>query len=308
MNKLKAFVIRFKNEIVKFVKGMAIGVACIVPGVSGGTLAVLLNIYDEMLEAIGSITKHFKKSFITLLPIFLGVLAGIIALILPINWGLENYPFATVTLFIGLIIGGLPSLYRKVSSKKTPLNFTLIFISLTVVVLLCLAKPTVVISLSNPEWYMYLLLVVVGVLASAALVVPGISGSMLLLLIGFYEPIMAVLKELMHFDNLGSNVLLLVPFALGILLGFVLMSKLISFCLKKWPIATYYCIIGFILGSLFGIYYAINDQLFNREIGEYVVSIFLLAVGIGISLFVGKYGEKENQANIKQKQLETEEN
>ena len=114
---MKNFFIKFKEQITNFLKGMGIGAACIVPGVSGGTLAVMFNIFDKMIEAINGLFKHFKKSFLFLLPIILGIVFAIAALIIPINYAFDYIPFPIISMFAGFIIGSLPSLFKKIKGK-----------------------------------------------------------------------------------------------------------------------------------------------------------------------------------------------
>ena len=107
---MKNLLQKFKKPLVNFVKGIAIGIAMIIPGVSGGTLALILGIYSDLIDSVNGLFKHFGKSIKTLLPIILGALVGFLALVTPIKYGLENCPLVVITLFVGLIIGGIPSL------------------------------------------------------------------------------------------------------------------------------------------------------------------------------------------------------
>lgn len=304
---MKSFFIRFKDQIVKFVKGAAIGIAVIVPGVSGGTLAVLLNIYDDMLEAIGGITKHFKKSIFVLLPIGLGALTGAIALMYPISWGLDNYPLATATLFVGLIIGGIPSFYKKIEGHENVRDIIIGIVACALLIVLCFSTSLPEVNLLNVEWHMYPLLILIGVLAASALVLPGISGSMVLLLIGFYRPLMEIVKQCLKFENLGNNILIMIPFAIGLIAGFYLLSKLMSFALKKHATMTYFIILGLIFGSIPGIYYALYQDGMNlgaTSIPEWIVAAVLLVVGIGASIAVATFGKKMASKKEEQKQIE----
>ncbi len=294
-----------KNFFLDVLKGALIGIAVIIPGVSGGTLAIMLNVYDKMLNAIGNITKEFKKSFFTLLPIGIGILLGIIALIIPLKWALAYYPFPTATLFVALIIGQLPSLYKNVQGNENASNFFIALTPLALVVVLCvidLLLDTPPVSLSEPQWYIYIVLFFVGFLASSTLVVPGISGSMVLMLLGFYKPIINICDDLLHFSNIGSSILILIPFGIGIIVGFYFMSRLIAYFLNKFKIQTYFAILGFIIGSLTGIYMQVNKQYgFQFDTLQIILSIVLFVIGIGLSvglnLFNKKTGEKKKVEN-----------
>ncbi len=269
-----------KSFFLNTAKGALIGIACLIPGVSGGTLAIILNVYDKLLNAVSNITKDFKKSLLTLLPFAIGILLGIAALIIPLQWALANFPFPTATLFVALIIGQLPSLYRNVQGYEKATNFLISAIPLILVIGLCainLFTNTPDVTLINIQWYMYIVLFLVGFLASATLVVPGVSGSMVLMLVGFYKPILDVCAQLLHFENIFQSILILIPFGIGIIIGFYFMSKFISFCLAKWKIQTFFAIIGFIVGSLAGIYMQV----------DYSIQIDLIQIILSIVLFVG---------------------
>ena len=162
-------------------RGVMIGIAFIIPGFSGGSVAAILGIYEKLVGAIADIFHQFKKSFLTLLPILLGMLLGIAALIYPIQLGLKHFPIPTVCLFVGLAVGGLPSVTEKIKGKPNWKNC-----------LACLIPRAVAVSLvflptaQQEEGFLfhlnfggYLLLILIGMVGSAALVVPGISGSML---------------------------------------------------------------------------------------------------------------------------------
>ena len=104
------------------IHGMAIGIAFIIPGFSGGSIAAILGIYEKLVGAIAELFKSFEKSMRTLLPIFVGMACGIVALLFPLGWALEAYPIPTVCIFVGLALGGLPSVTDKLRGKIKPTN------------------------------------------------------------------------------------------------------------------------------------------------------------------------------------------
>jgi putative membrane protein len=293
-----------KKNAQLFLKGMAIGTANIIPGVSGGTIAFLLGIYDEMIEAIAGIKKHFLKSLSFLLPVLLGALLAILALVFPISWAFDHYPLPLVTLFAGLIIGGLPSLSKTINHQGSPIRIAVLVIGFTIALLLGVlsvltsfdaSSVLATLSVGNA-----LIIIFVGIIGSSAMVIPGISGSMLLLVIGFYAPLTELISNMMTALTNGTlfanwtPILVMVLFVIGIVVGFFLISLLMQFLLDKYKTATYFGIIGFILGSLIALYY-------NYEVvGMYAslpwwhipIAISFLALGIISSLAVARYGEK----------------
>ena len=280
-----------KNKLVLFIKGIVLGIAFIIPGVSGGTLAVLLGIYEELIEAASNFYKginNFKKYFMYLLPIGLGVVVSIGLCAKVIKIGLEKVPIITMLVFLGLIIGGIPKLFKSVE-KKTGLKEILCMLIGIIVVLIMLFvdKGNSNVSLSNMNVLDYVLLFFVGILASATMVVPGISGSFTLMLIGYYEPILNVVNDLTSLNNVSSNLLTMLPFIIGIIIGIVVIAKIIEFCLKKYLTITYYIILGFVLSSVISVFYEITQNPFN--ITQWIIGIILMLID---SIFIYKIFEK----------------
>ena len=280
---MKQLFIKFRSNIIRFIKGIAIGIAMIIPGVSGGTLAVLLNIYDEMIDSINNLFKDFKKSFFTLLPILLGALVGFVGLIYPLTLGLEHCPLVIISLFAGLIIGGIPSLYKKVQGKESIKGFVFSLVSIAIMISLCFIVPNIQISFDKLTLWIILYLLLGGILAACALVVPGISGSMIMMILGLYSPILLVISDLLKFNNIIHNCLILLPLGLGIIIGFFSIAKLMGYLLKKHPINTFFSIIGFVVGSIFTIYYVtITD-------GEYLIDFSFPSILISSLCLIGGF-------------------
>ena len=280
---MKNFLNKFRDALIYLLKGMAIGVAMIIPGVSGGTLAVLLNIYDDMINAVNNFFKDFKNSIKTLLPIILGALVGFIALIFPISYGLEKCPLIIISLFAGLIIGGIPQLYKKVQGKENPLGVVLGLFSIALMICLCFIVTNINISFSKLTLPIILYLILGGFLSACALVVPGISGSMIMIILGLYSPILLVLSDILHFQNVFNNALILLPLISGLVIGFFSISKLMGYLLKKHETNTFFSIIGFVIGSIFTIYFVtITD-------GEYQIDFSFVSILISSICLIGGF-------------------
>ena len=176
-----------KDLINQILRGVVIGVANIIPGVSGGTMMVSMGIYDTLIHCITHLFKEFKKSILTLLPYAIGMLVGILALASVISWGLENYPLPTNTLFIGLILGGLSPLLKKIDKKKINAAAVIAFIALFALIIWMGFQNKD--SIQNADTIemnavQMLLMVVMGVIASGTMIIPGVSGSLVLMLLG----------------------------------------------------------------------------------------------------------------------------
>lgn len=274
---------KLKEPLVDGCKGIAIGVSMIIPGFSGGTIAVLMNIYDKILEAITGIFRHFKSSLLVLIPLLIGAVIGFAGLVFPLQFGLSHIPLIVISLFVGFIIGGIPFIYKKVQGKENPLSIIIGILAMGLVISLCFIQNNQTLNLEqlNAGTWFYLLLA--GILSSVALVAPGISGSMTLMILGVYTSLIDVLKDLMSFNNVGHNLLVLVPLAIGLIVGFVLMSILMKYLLKKHTTSTYFAILGFIIGSIVTIYYlTITDEKYPVRFDAMNISLSIVVLLVGI--------------------------
>lgn len=298
------------NFLVNVVQGIAIGVAFIIPGFSGGSVAAILGIYEKIVGAVADIFKHFKKSFLYLLPILLGMLIGVAALILPIKWGLEHYPIPTVTLFVGLTLGGLPSITDKMKGGKPSWKHILAYaVPLIAAASLCFIPSAGNVKLFDMNAVGYFLLILIGAVGSCALVVPGISGSMLLLIFGYYEPIVSLITDnLLHGNQVGICIAVLACLAVGLVAGFFAISVLMKYLLKKFPRGTYFAIFGFIVGSIPAVYVSTIAKYPELPSSPWywIAAVLLLAIGFAIS-FTLVYYAKKKQKQEKEKQ-ENQEN
>ncbi len=284
-----------KTFILNFLKGIIIGVANIIPGVSGGTIAVVLNVFDELIGAINNFFKDIKRYLVFLLPIILGVGFGIVAFSSLIEFSLSTYSFPTSTFFVGLVVGSIPLIYKKAASSKFKLGYAVPFVlALALVVSLSLIKESSPLAGDNASPNM-LFLLVGGIIASAAMVVPGVSGSFIMILLGLYPKVIHAVSEIKAFISAPTDMQLLIsilkvlaPLGIGVLLGIFIISKVISVLLEKAHAVTYFAILGLIFGSIFGIF---NDPITYQSgvsamsIGVGVVTFI---VGTVISLFLGK--------------------
>ena len=288
-----------KNLINQLLRGIVIGVANIIPGVSGGTMMVSMGIYDTLIHCITHLFKEFKKSIKTLLPYAVGMLVGIVALASVIDWGLENYPLPTNTLFIGLILGGLGPLLKKVDRKKINFAAVIAFIALfALIIWLGIQRKD---SIQNAESIdmnvlQMLIMVFIGMIASATMIIPGVSGSLVLMLLGYYKPVVNALSTVkdglfsMDFSLLGQPVLMLLPFLLGIVLGIFGVAKLIEWLTSRYPTPTYCGVLGLVVASPISL--LIQTNLSGVTVLTVVISIVTLAAGFTGAYLLAK-GSKE---------------
>lgn len=238
-------------------KGMVIGIANVIPGVSGGTMAVSMGIYDKLISALTHIFSEFKESIKVLIPILLGAGIGGIGLSFMIEFLLGAFPLQTNFMFIGLIVGGLPAILSKVKGTKLQVKNLLsavIFFAL-VVGFAALGEKDGNSAALSVDFVSMIKLFGIGIIASATMVIPGVSGSMILMLLGYYEPIIeninAFIRALAAFDipALLYGCGILIPFGIGVVFGIFAIAKVIEIIFKKFPMLAYYAIIGLIIAS-----------------------------------------------------------
>ncbi|MBR4331645.1 MAG: DUF368 domain-containing protein [Clostridia bacterium] len=288
-----------KNLINQLLRGVVIGVANIIPGVSGGTMMVSMGIYDTLIHCITHLFKEFKKSIKTLLPYAVGMLVGILALASVINWGLENHPLPTNTLFIGLILGGLGPLLKKVDRKKINAAAVIAFIALfALIIWLGVQRKE---SIQNAETInmdalQVLIMVFIGMIASATMIIPGVSGSLVLMLLGYYKPVVNALSTLkdglfsFNFSIMGQPALMLLPFLLGIVLGIFGVAKLIEWLTARFPTPTYCGVLGLVVASPISL--LIQTDLSGVSAVTVIISVVTLAAGFAGAYLLAK-GSKE---------------
>lgn len=279
--------------IKNIIKGMVMGVANIIPGVSGGTMAVSMGIYDKLIHSVTHLLKEFKESMKFLIPIFLGIGIALVGLSFIIEPAFEHFPLQTNCLFIGLIVGGLPAVIKKVKGKGIKLSYLIPFLVFFAVVVGMAAvgeREGAAADLSF-SFGSVIMLFVVGIIASATMVIPGVSGSMMLLLMGYYNPIVAAIKNfvtaLVAFDMNGilQGCGILVPMGLGIVVGIILIAKLIEIIFEKFPIQAYWAIIGLIVASPFAIF--LLGEVGTVTVVSVLVSVVTFAVGFVIAMKLG---------------------
>ncbi len=238
-------------------RGAAIGVAFIIPGFSGGSVAALLGIYERMVGAVAGLFRNFRESFRFLFPVGLGLILGASAFLYPVGYALSAFPIPTVSLFVGLALGGLPVITREIGKKPTFFGGAAFFFAFCIALALCLLPGGKDRDLFGLDTGGYALLFLVGTAGAAALVVPGISGSMLLLSLGYYRPLVTLITDyLLCGRETAQCIGVLLCAAAGIVAGFFAISVLMKRLLERFPRATYCAILGFIVGSVPAAFFA----------------------------------------------------
>ncbi len=283
-------------------RGTAIGCAFIIPGFSSGSVAAILGIYERLVGAIADLFSDFRRSVRTLIPIGIGMVVGILALLYPLEWALSSFPIPTVCLFLGLALGGIPSVTDKLTGKpkiKDAFCFLLPLLFAIGLAFLPLGREVDLFAIGP---FGFLLLFLVGVAGASALVIPGISGSMVLLILGYYNPIIRMITGyLFRGEALLRCILTLGTVALGIATGFFLISYVMKRLLAAHPRSTYFAILGFILGSAPALFSSVARECeLTVETAlptplYTVASVLLLLLGAAVSFTLYHFSKTSKQ-------------
>ncbi|HHV6087266.1 TPA: DUF368 domain-containing protein [Staphylococcus aureus] len=271
---------------INILKGFAMGTSDLVPGVSGGTIALLLGIYNQFIASISGIfSRRFWPSFTFLIPIIIGMLLAMGSLSNLFNYLLSQHPIPTMFFFGGLIIGIVPYLL-KISNYKTSFttkHYMMVIAGIAILIVITLmnngdkhAGETLTLSTSLIIKYF-----IAGMCASSAMLLPGISGSFMLLVFGVYGTVMLAISEVVKLNFAGLPILLAVGF--GVLAGFIISSKIIQYFLTHHKLMTFALIIGFVVGSLFAVFPGLPTNIVM-----WFVSLVVFIIGFIVSLTLGR--------------------
>lgn len=281
------------KKILDVLRGVLIGAANVIPGVSGGTMMVSMGIYDKIIGSITHFAKQWKQSVLTLLPYLLGMAIGIVGSAYTIEICFERFPIPTALLFIGLIFGGIPMLTKKLKGKKTNAVHVLLFLAFfSLVVGLQLLGERMGLERSlTPGVSSFIIAFLVGTIAAATMIIPGVSGSMVMMILGYYTAVIGLINDfisaLLKFDIKGllSSTVILLPFGIGVIFGIVAVAHLIEFLMKKYEKATYCAILGLVAASPFPVF--MNAGITEVTFGAVAAAVITFAVGFVGALKLG---------------------
>lgn len=291
--------------IVLIIKGFFIGIALIIPGLSGGTLAIYLGIYEKLLHAIGHIFSDMKKSLQFLIPLFIGIGISIVALANLLGFLIDLNSLIVLLFFMGLLVGGIKDIYEKATPQQDSIQPSSIIagvISFSLIILLIVfgkLSSTTGIATFDITFGSIVLLFFLGMAASMTMIVPGVSGSALLIVLGYYTAIVTnVIGNVFDFSLLGYNLQVIIPFGLGAAVGIILFSTVIEYALQHYTKQTYFAIMGFILGSVIAIFFEIKDPStgLTHDVQNPIYTHFfdflgdnILSLIVGIVLFIAGF-------------------
>lgn len=268
-------------------QGFIIGIGKIIPGVSGAMFAMLFGVYEKALKIISNLRKELKGNFLFMSVLGLSVLSAIIFGSNIINKCLNNYYIETMFLFIGMMCAGIKSLFQNIKGKKIDKKSK----AIAFIISICLVIISLIdINGNNGEipksLFTVFMLFICGFLDIAASIIPGICGTALLMILGYYDTVISALGSLLNISNIANNLFILLPFGLGMVIGAFIISKMISYLFKNYKDATYYAIFCFAIASIVILFVKTITTPFN--VFRLLISVTLFIIGLIIVKLIDK--------------------
>lgn len=256
------------NNFSTVLKGLIVGGTMLVPGVSGGSMAMILGIYTKLVHAVSSFTKNIKENFLFLALFCMGGGLGILLFAKPILYLIETYQMPMIYFFLGAVAASIPLILKEAKIKAFSFK-VIVYIAIGILVVMMFSMGTKETFQPNAAGGVtsFLLLGVAGFIAAIALILPGISVSYILLIMGLYDTTIKAISEF--------YLPFLIPLGIGLILGIVLTTKLLEYVMTKFPEATYLIILGFILGSMAEVFPGVPKGF------TIVICIITFALGFG---------------------------
>ncbi len=288
-----------KNLII-MLKGILFGASNLIPGGSGGTTLVVCGIYEDTLNSITNLKKEFRKSFFFLLFLLIGTIIGVVTGSLLIKKVLlASIPFVTYCMFSGFIIGTLPNLIKPYICKinfKYVIGFIISMAAVIGLLFLGFSINNNTVNFGDTLHFKdYLLLFICGFVGVFAMIVPGVSGILIFLILGYYGIFLDAINNVYHIHTMLEAIKIGLPVGLGMIVGIFPASILMKFLLKKFPIGTYFCIFGFVVGSIVCLFISYFHEYPNPDKLNLAFGIAGLFVLILISYFITKLANKKKQ-------------
>lgn len=282
--------------IKNILKGMVIGIANIIPGVSGGTMMVSMNIYDKLIHCITHLFSEFKKSVGFLLTIAIGMGIAIIASSFCLEELFAKVPIQTNLAFIGLIIGGLPAICKNVKGNKVKVGHIIAGLIFFIVVVGLAAIGETEGNAADLSFNLIniIKLFVVGLIAAGTMVIPGVSGSMMLMLMGYYQPVLGAITDFisalvaLDVNGIMQGFGILIPFGIGVVVGIFAIAKLIEIIFSKFPLYAYWAIIGLIVASPVAIILMNATAFAGINVVSAITGLIALGIGFVIAMKLGE--------------------
>ena len=296
----------FKEVLINILVGIFIGLSVIVPGISGSTMAITLKVYDKGMYAFSHMFKEFKKCFIYALPVIGGIFVGFFGAVKGLQFLLDTIPFITICLFMGLMIGTYPVIFKEVKGEKpNTKNVLLIVVGFIVPIVFSVLSLVLVDgqnTLESLNFGHYVLFFVMGALISVTQLLPGLSATVLMMIFGYYSALMGGL----HFSLLADfpKLLIYILMGIGFLVGVFTISKLFEKILNKARRQFFFVVSGISVGSVISVYIGkdcmeiYKNWTFPMIVIELVLGVIALAGAFTVSFILTRYNEKRERESI----------
>jgi putative membrane protein len=284
----------FMQTLFKIIKGAFVGMGSILPGISGSMVATILGIYQQLISALNRFTKHPIQAILSVWQYIVGVLFGFGIGFVVIEYLYERIPLPLSFLFIGLVIGAIPSIIKSLKSIKTSWHhlLTLVILMAVMIGFLFMSETT-----QSPDAFLYYVVIfIIGFLYSTALIIPGLSGSTLLMALGFFQILLTLGNDAIdalftfNFTELVRQLPLILILALGIITGLIVMGKVMYHVLEKYQTHFFYGVLGIIIVSPFNILFTLqentSDNVFQASWVVWVLTILSLVIGCYLTYYI----------------------
>lgn len=266
------------KTIILILKGFIIGLAKIIPGVSGAVLAISMGLYDKALNAITEFTNDVKSNLVFLLPIGIGIIIAMIIGANLVTYFLNNYYLITMLFFIGLITGSIKTIYNKTSKNKKMITISTISFIIMTLISISNINNTYIKTNTILDNIMYF---ISGLIDATGTVIPGLSSTALLMILGTYNTILDTISNITNINLISTNLNIIFFYSIGLILGIILISIFINYMFKKRSTDTFSFIFGIIISSILLLLLKTFNQSFTLY--ELIIGLILFAIGIFIT-------------------------
>lgn len=267
-----------KSVIIKVLQGALIGLGAVLPGISGGVLCVVFGVYKTIMEFLADPIHKFRTHIPKLLPVIIGGVIGFLGIANVLSFLLEKYPAPSVCVFVGLITGMLPSLFKEAGEKgRSKASYVSMIVAMVFIFALLISLRVFSVEITpNFGWYLFC-----GFSLALSVIAPGMSFSTLLMPLGLYEPFV---------DGIGHlDFSVLIPGGIGALATVILFAKAVDTLFNKHYSVAFHAIVGIVISATIMI---IPFESFATSVGSCIINIVCILAGVIAALFLDKFNKK----------------
>ncbi len=268
------------TNLILFLKGIIIGIGKIIPGLSGAIIMMILGLYEKGIKAISNFFDDIIENAKFLFIVGSGIIVSVILMSKLIQLVLNDYYFIVICFFVGLILGGIPPIFKEIESTNTKSNVIIFILFFVLMILLSLVDNNYQITFTNSAFLMF----IIGIIEAATMIIPGLSGTAVLMALGLYHVLLNMFSNLSNFSLIVDNLRTIIPFGFGILIGGLFFIKLMDYLLTNYKIKTYWAITAFALSSVALMFIKALET--NYCLSDVIIGSILLVIGYKGSRFL----------------------